>query len=48
MQNKAIKLINGGKWCESATPFYSNLQILKLEDLYRLELVSLTFKFKTN
>ena len=48
MQNKAIKLTDGGKWCESATLHYSELQILKLADLYRLELASFMLKFKTD
>ena len=38
LQNKAVQLISGGKWCESAAPYYSKSQILKFKDLYRLEL----------
>ena len=48
MQNKAIKLIGGGKWCESAALYSFKLQILKLKNLYHLELATFMFKFKTN
>jgi len=30
LQNKAIKIITGGTWPESATPYFSKLKILKL------------------
>jgi len=47
LQNKAVKIIAGGKWRESATPYYAKLNILKLRDLYRLELTIFKFKFKS-
>jgi len=37
MQNKAIKLISGGSSQDPATPYYSNFKILKLEDLFKIE-----------
>jgi len=46
LQNKAIKIIRGDTWRESATPNYSKLKILKLQDLYLLELATFMFKFK--
>jgi len=46
LQNKAIKIIGGGTWLESAIPYYSKLKILKLQDLYQLELATFMFKFK--
>jgi len=47
LQNKAIKIIGGGTWRESAIPYYSKFKILKLQDLYLLELATFMFKFKT-
>ena len=31
LQNKVVRHIGGGSYCEDSTPFYSNLKILKLE-----------------
>ena len=31
LQNKVVRNISGGSYCEDSTPFYSNLKILKLE-----------------
>ena len=38
LQNKAIKLIGGGLPRDRATPFYYKLNILKLSDLFQLEI----------
>ena len=38
LQNKAIKLIGGGLPRDRATPFYFKLNILKLCDLFKLEI----------
>ena len=48
LQNKAVKIVGGGKYYERATPFYSQLKTLKLEDLIRLEtaIPVLVFKIK--
>jgi len=37
LQNKAIKLIGGGYPQEKVMPFYSQLKVLKLPDLFKLE-----------
>ena len=37
LQNKVVKFIGGGLLRSSATPFYSQLGILKLPDLLKLE-----------
>jgi len=37
LQNKAIKLIGGGCPREKVTPLYSQLKVLKLPDLFKLE-----------
>ena len=37
LQNKAIKYIGTAKFCHSASPYYNHLKILKLTDLYKLE-----------
>ena len=38
IQNKAVKLIGGGRLLDSPYPFYSKFRILKLPDLYNLEI----------
>ena len=38
LQNKAVKLIDGGNYLDMATPYYSKLNILELSDLYKLEI----------
>ena len=37
LQNKVVKLIGGGLFRDKATPFNSQLGILKLTDLFKLE-----------
>jgi len=37
LQNKAVKLIGGGAFCDNATPSVQKLNVLKLPDLYKLE-----------
>ena len=36
-QNKAVKFICAAKFCDSSSPYYKRLKILKLKDLYKLE-----------
>ena len=38
LQNKAVKLIGGGLFNDEASPFYSQLKVLKLPYLYKLEI----------
>ena len=38
VQNKAVKLIGGGLYNDKVSPFYSQLKILKLPYLYKLEI----------
>ena len=38
LQNKAVKLIGGGLYNDKASPFYSQLKVLKLSYLYKLEI----------
>ena len=45
-QNKAVKIIGGGKWNDRATPFYAKLNILKLNDLIHFEKACFLFKHK--
>jgi len=47
LQNKAVKIVEVGKYFDRATPFYSNLKILKLEDLMMFEKAIFVFKSKT-
>ena len=37
LQNKAVKFICATKFCDSFSPYYKRLKILKLTDLYKLE-----------
>ena len=37
IQNKAVKIVGGGNYCDRATPFYYKLRILKLVDMVFLE-----------
>ena len=37
LQNKAIKLVAGGKYRDHVAPFYSQLNVLKLSDLVKHE-----------
>ena len=43
LQNKAVKIIGGGKYMDHATPFYSKLKILKIPELYKHEVAKLVF-----
>ena len=45
LQNKAVKIIGGGTTRESPTPFYGQLKILKLTDLYKFEIANLVHDF---
>ena len=45
LQNKAVKIISGGTTRESPTPFYGQLKILKLTDLYKFEIAKLVHDF---
>ena len=46
LQNKVVRIICNGKWADHVSIFYKNLQILKLTDLFRLELATFTYKAK--
>ena len=48
LQNKAIKLIGGGSYRDKATPFYSKLKILKLQDLFKFEIGKLAYSYFQN
>ena len=37
LQNKAVKFICAAKFCDNSSPYYKRLKILKLKDLYKLE-----------
>ena len=37
LQNKAVKFLCAAKFCDSSSPYYKRLKILKLTDLYKLE-----------
>jgi len=45
LQNKALKIVAGGRWHDHATPYYKQLQILKLKDLYVHEVAKLMHQY---
>ena len=38
LQNKTVKFICAAKFCDSSSPYYKCFKILKLKDLYKLEI----------
>jgi len=48
LQNKAIKLIGGGTYLDDATLYYLKYNILKLNDLYKLEIGKFVHSFIHN
>ena len=48
LQNKVVRHIGGGSYREHSTPYYSNLKILKLPDLLKLETAKLVFRHLQN
>ena len=48
LQNKAVKLIGDGNYSEKATPFYIKLKILKIPELFKLEVAKLVHKHVHN
>ena len=48
LQNKALRIITKSSLRESMTPHYFKLQILKLEDLYKLEVAKFMHQFSQN
>ena len=48
IQNKIVKIIGSGAWRDHATPYYKKLNILKLEDVHKLEVGKLMFKNDKN
>ena len=48
LQNKAVKVLGGGRWQNHASAYYSQLNILKLEDLYSYEVAKLMHKYSQN
>ena len=48
LQNKAVKVLGGGRWQDHASAYYSQLNILKLEGLYTYEVAKLMHKYSQN
>ena len=48
LQNKAVKVIAGGQYLNDSTAYYKQLNILKIEDPYTLEVAKLMNKFSRN
>ena len=45
IQNKAVKIVGCGNYCDRATPFYAKLSILKLVDMVFLAKALFMFMF---
>ena len=41
LQNKALRIVAGGNWLDKATECYAKLNILKLDDLNKIEITKL-------
>jgi len=48
LQSKAVKAICGGLCRDHLSPFYSELKILKLTDLHKLEIAKTVYKHSRN
>ena len=48
LQNNVVKVLGGGRWQDHASAYYSQLNILKLEDLYTYEVAKLMHKYSQN
>ena len=48
LQNKAVKVLGGGRWQDHASAYYSQINILKLEHLYTYEVAKLMHKYSQN
>ena len=48
LQNKAVRIISGTSIKDRITPNYHRLKILKLDDLYTLEIAKLIYQFTQN
>jgi len=44
LQNKAVKVVPGNKYYDLATPFYINLKVLKVSDIYKHEIIKSLFR----
>ena len=48
LQNKAVKVLSGGRWQDHASSYSSQLNILKSEDLYTYEVAKLMHNISQN
>ena len=48
LQNKSVKILTGANYFDHATPSFKNLKILKLADLYKLEVAKIMFRHIRN
>jgi len=44
LQNKAVKIIDGGNYRDHATQFYAKLKILKISNLFKHEVAKAVFQ----
>jgi hypothetical protein len=48
MQKRIVRIISGAKYNDHTDPLFNKLQILKLDDIYRLHVSKLVLKQKQN
>jgi len=41
LQNKAVKFIANGQWNDSPNPFYKELQVVKIEQIFKLKVAKI-------
>ena len=47
LQNKAVKIVGNGRWNDRATPYFTKLKILKLQNLVKLETAAFVYDYKS-
>ena len=45
LQNKAVRAVVGAHYHDSAKPILANLQILKIDDLFKIKIAIFVFKW---
>ena len=48
LQKRVIRIISGSKYNDHTTPIFKNLKILKLDDIYKVQIARIIFQFKQN
>ena len=46
MQKRIVRIMSGAKYNEHTNPIFHNFNILKVEDIYQVEVCKIAFKYK--